>query len=106
VEVRSALVLFVCALVLSIVGLASPDRRRRQRRHVSLCPLLFLFLSIMSMAEASQQAAARREQPTRQEEGMPAVEPHAPVLMAGKRGSSPRGLAHRLSRRAFSRHRS
>jgi hypothetical protein len=58
------------------------------------------------MAEASQQAAARREQPTRQEEGVPVVEPHAPVLLAGKRGSSPQGLARRLSRRPFPHHRS
>jgi hypothetical protein len=58
------------------------------------------------MAEASQQAAARKEQPTRQEAGVLAVEPHAPVLLAGKRGSSLRGLARRLSRWPFPLHRS
>jgi hypothetical protein len=60
----------------------------------------------MSMAEASQQAVVRREQPTRQEAGVLVVEPHAPVLLARKWGSSLRGLARRLSRRPFSRHRS
>jgi hypothetical protein len=45
-------------------------------------------------------------QPTRQEAGVLVVEPQAAVLLARKRGSSPRGLARRLSRWPFSRHRS